>query len=211
LVLSNADDGRLRAFRNYWRDEIEGQGVLPIMSGGDEQKVLNLHSGDDKALYLDYQQFVIREIATAFNISPQNLGVESDVNRNTSEVAEDRDWDAAIKPLAKTISSYFTREAIHARLGFYNLHFRFINLDREDEEATAKIFDMYYKNNVFTPNEQREKMGEPPSKDQWSDMKYADMQIAISAARGAKVIDDSDLPDNYQTQTDTKNNNKKSE
>ena len=195
FYLGSADDARLRAFRNYWRDEIEGQGQMPIMAGSDEPKAINLHSGDDKALYLEYQEFIKRELAIAFDLSPQNLGVEADVNRNTSEVAQDRDWDSAIKPLANRIGSYLTREAVQAKLGFYNLHFQFIGLDREDEEATANIFKLYYETNVFTPNEHREKMGEPPSKDAWGDMKFADMQIAIAAARGAKQIDDKDLTD----------------
>jgi HK97 family phage portal protein len=196
----SADEARLRAMRNYWRDEVEGQGVTPMMGGSDEPKSINLHAGNDKALYLEYQEMLKREIAISFDLSPQNLGVESDVNRNTAEVAEDRDWDSAIKPRANTIASYLTREALHLKLGFYSLCFKFVGLDREDEESTAKIFDYYYKNNVFTPNEHREKMGEPPAKGQWGDMNYADMQIAVSAARGSKVIDDKDLPDNYQTQ-----------
>jgi len=200
LYAGTADEAVLRTFRNYWRNEIEGQGIMPIIGGIDKPDSINLHTGDDKALYLEYQQTLYREIAVAFDLSPQNLGVESDVNRSTAEVSEDRDWDSAIKPKANTIASYFTREAIHRRLGCYSLCFKFVGLDREDEEATANIYDKYYKNNVFTPNEIREKLGEPPSDDQWANLKEADVQIAISAARGSKVIDDKDLPDNYKTQ-----------
>lgn len=203
------DDAKLNALRNYWRNEIEGQGQLPIVAGGTEKpEFINLHTGDDKALYLQWQEFLKREIAVSFNLSPQNLGVEADVNRNTSESAEDRDWDAAIKPTARVIQSYFTRDALHRKLGFYSLCFKFVGLDREDELATAKIFDMYYKINVFTPNDIRDKLGETPSTDQWGDLRSADVDIAVSAARSSQIIDDENLPDNYKTAPKTSDDKK---
>ena len=130
---------------------------------------------------------------SAFCISPQNLGVESDVNRSTAEVAEDRDWDQAIIPLAETIASYITREAIHLKLGFSQIEFKFVGLDRKDESETSNIYKTYYESNLITPNEQRIRLGMPEDDSPWSKMKFADAQIAISAARGAKEIDDPDL------------------
>ena len=193
LFFESADDDRLRAFRTYWRNEVEGQGVTPMFGGKTEPKAVKLHPGGDDALYLEYQTFLIREIATSFGISPQNLGIESDVNRSTAEVAADRDWDNTIIPLAELIASYLTRETLHARLGYYQLEFKFNGLYREDEESTAKIYELYYKSNMLTPNEQREKLGELPLKNQWADMTFADTQIALSAARGSAVVDDKDL------------------
>ncbi len=190
LYFEGADKGWVDAFRSFWRNEIEAQGVVPIVGGNSEAKVLALHGGNDDALYLKYQEFLIREIATAFDLSPQNLGVERDINRNTSETAEDRDWDQAIKPLANLIAEHLTREALHGKLGFYQLQFRFVGIDREDEKATAEIYEKYYKNNAITPNEQRERLGLPPLVSEWGDMTAADVEIAISAARGAKKIED---------------------
>ncbi len=115
------------------------------------------------------------------------------MNRNTSEVSEDRDWDQAIKPAAQAVQSHLTREALHGRLGFSQLVFRFVGLDREDEEATAKIFETYYKNNAITPNEHREAMGKPPLKSKFGDMTYADVEIAKDAARGAAQVLDNNL------------------
>jgi hypothetical protein len=45
---------------------------------------------------------------------PQNLGVERDLNRNTSETSEDRDREQAIKPYAHLLESHLTREALPA-------------------------------------------------------------------------------------------------
>ena len=183
----------LLAFRSYWRNEVEGQGQTPIIAGPVKPDVLKLHPGGDEALYLKYQEFLIREIATAFGISPQNLGLESDVNRNTSETSEDRDWDGVIRPTAMLIASHITRDVIHGRLALPSLKIRFTGLDREDEKATAEIYTLLYKGNAITPDEQRDRMGLPPLKSVWGKLCWADVQIAMKAAAGAKQVDDPNL------------------
>jgi hypothetical protein len=113
----NISTEELDSVRTWWQNEVEGRGKMPIIGGPEDPEILALHGGKDEALYLKYQEFLAREIAVAFDLSPQNLGVEADVNRNTSEVAEDRDWDHAIKPWAHLYQSYINRKAIRGRLG----------------------------------------------------------------------------------------------
>jgi len=193
IWLQGQGSDTLRQFREYWRDEIEGQGQTPIIGGDKEAKAVDLHGGDDSALYLKWQEFLIREIAAAFDISPQNLNLEADVNRNTSETAEDRDWAQAIVPMATQIEAHLTREAIHGRMGEPLLQFKFKGLERQDEKAEAERFQIYYQNNAVTPNEQRARLGQPPIESQWADMTYADVKIAQAAARGVKVLEDKQL------------------
>ena len=189
LNLGKADDKQLQAFRSYWTNEIEGQGKMPILSG-EGIAAVKLTADGDEALYLKWQEFLKSEIATAFDISPQNLGVERDVNRNTAEVAESRDWDHAIKPWAGLLASHINRDAIEGRLGFSQVEFRFLGLDREDEKREAEIHAIYIKNNVYTPNEVRSRLGEPPAEHKWGDLTAADIQIAISAAAKERKQDD---------------------
>ena len=193
VQIKGVSDEGIRSFRQYWNNYIEGQGKLPFIGGNDDINTVELHSANDDALYLKFQDFLIRELATAFNISPQNFGLESSINRATAEVAEDRDWDQSIKPLASLIAEYFTRNAIHKKLGFFQLEFRFCGLDREDEVATSKIYETYYKNNLITPNEQRERLGMPKSTNTWGDKAFADVEIEIAAARGVKEVNDKDI------------------
>ncbi|MDW3683096.1 phage portal protein [Cupriavidus sp. CV2] len=187
LNFPGMDSTTLQSFRNYWRDDIEGQGQTPI-TGFDGAEILKLRGTNDDALFLKYQEFVIREIAIAFGISPMKLGVVQDVNRSTAEVSDDADWDVTITPLARLIQSYINRKSIHGRLGFSQIWFRFLGLDRDDEQATADIYTKYYQNNAITPNQQREKLGQPPMESSWGDMTYADVQIAIKGAQGAKAM-----------------------
>lgn len=194
LQLKGLDPTKLDQFREWWRNEIEGQGQTPII-GGDEAFVHALRGADDNALYLKYQELLIREIATAFEISPSVLGVEHDVNRSTAEVSEDRDWKSAIIPLATNIASYLNREAIEGKLGFSQIELRFLGIDRDDEELLADIHETYIKNNVMTPNEAREKLGRAPLKSKWGDMLAVDMEIAKLAAKGVAQDLDPDLPE----------------
>jgi len=195
LYLANADDGTIQQFRIFWIDEIEGQGKTPIIGGPNEPKSVKMRDGGDKALYIEWQTFLKREIATAFDLSAQNLNVDHDVNRSQGENNEDRDWDQAIKPMANLLESHLTRDALHKKLGFYQLQFRFKGLERADETAEAERFEIYYTNNLCTPNEWRAKIGMQKSDSKWADLDYADYQIAVAAARGAKVVDDPALTD----------------
>ena len=193
IYAGSATTEEILAFRNYWRNEVEGQGQTPIIGNTIKPDVMRLHAGSDDALYLKWQAFLIRELATAFGLSPQNLGLESDVNRNTSEVSEDRDWDQAIKPMASLVAAHINADVVAPR--WPHLEFVFDGLDREDEKATADIYAAYYASNLITPNEQRAKLGLQALKSPWADLCWADVQIAMKGAQGAKQIDDNQLPE----------------
>ncbi|MGC9237826.1 MAG: phage portal protein [Thiomonas sp.] len=167
--------------RDYWQNEIEGRGEMPFFGGNEAPQILTFRNGDS-SLYLKYMDWLVREIATAFGISPQNMGLEADVNRNTAETSVNRDWDTAIKPVAVAIADHINRHTIHKRLGWHDLEFQFLGMDREDEQAIANINQIYLKNNVLTPNEVREKLGMQPLKSKWGDMLAADVAIATQAA-----------------------------
>ena len=188
LVFKGADRNTIETMRGWWRNEVEGQGQTPIL-GGEGAEVLALRGATDDALYLKYQEMLIREIATAFELSPINVGIEGDVNRSTAEVSEDRDWDTTMIPMARNFASYLTRETIEGKLGFHQLQFQFMGMDRKDEKATAEIFETYYKNNAITPNEQRERLALPPMENRWAEMTYADIQLAIAEKRAPSESD----------------------
>lgn len=193
LQFQGLDSNGLDRMRDWWRNEIEGQGQTPLV-GGDELKVHKLRGGNDDALFLKYQEFLLREIATAFELSPHNLGLQEHDNRATAEVSEDRDYQSIIIPTATNVAAHLTREAIHARLGFSQIEFRWLGIDRDDEEMLASIHETYLKNNVLTPDEVREKLGRPPHENEWGDTLEVDRQMAINAARGSGEDNDPNAP-----------------
>jgi len=196
LVFEGMDPNGINQMRQYWRNEIEGQGQTPLIGTpvGAEANVIKLRGTDDKSLFIGYQELLIREIATSFSINPMCLGVANDVNRSTAEVVDDMDWDNAVVPKATNISAYITRETIQGKLGFSQLEFRFLGLKRDDKLAEAQIYELEYANNAATPNEYRARNNMPPLDGIWGDLTSADVEIAKQAARGTGEIDDPDLP-----------------
>lgn len=196
-----ATDQTLSAFRAYWRNDVEGQGNMPVMAmtttGADGKtrgpSVLRFYPEGDDGLYLKYQEFLQREIAAAFDISPQNLGLERDVNRSTGEVSSERDVKQAIKPHAHAIQEHITDQALHRKLGFTQLRLQFKGIEAEDEMNIAKVFETDYRNNALTPNEYRKRRGWKPLEHQFADLLKADVDIAVSAAKGTAIVDDEDL------------------
>ena len=192
---------QLQQMRSFWRNDVEGQGQVPMFSSHTTSdgkasgvEVLRFYPEGDQGLYLKYQEMLQRELACAFDLSPQNFGLESDVNRSTAEVAEDRDWAQAIRPTAHNVAKALTRHCIRGLLGFSQLRFRFVGLDREDELNTARILQTRYQTNSITANEIRDRFGETTMKNQWGEMTWADVQIAMQAARSAAEVLDKDLP-----------------
>lgn len=192
LGFEGADERWIATFRQYWRDEVEGQGQMPIVATpkGAKVQVEKLRGSDDKALFIEWQQFLIREIFVCFGLSPMNGGIERDINRNTAEVGDEQDWKNAIAPTARSIAAHLTRETLNERLGFSQLQFRFIGLEQEDEKNLADVFAIEYQNNATTPNEYRERTRRPPIDGQWGDLTKADADIATAAAKGVGEIDD---------------------
>ena len=197
LHFADGDMTTIRLFREYWRNEVEGQGVMPIVGGKEKPTSVNLHPEGDDALYPQWQQFLIHEVATAFAIHVLNLNPMMSMSGDLSEFAMDQDWTHAIRPTAKKIQTHFTFDTLHKRMGFYSLEFHFDGLDREDERDLAEIYKIYYQNNLTTPNDFREwKLGLDRSDNDWADKTYGDMQIAIGTARRGSDAGSADLLDN---------------
>lgn len=190
IWLGDVDTPTINTFRAWWRDEVEGQGATPLIGGPEEPKKLSLTGADDSGLYLKWQQFLICEIASGFDLSVQNFNVsEIKLPGAGAEAATDRDWETAVKPLALTIQDYLNRQTILKRLGFSQIEFKFLALEKEEEGTQADIHEKQYQNNIITPNDARIQLGMVRSENPYSDMLYADVQIAIGEARRGGVTE----------------------
>jgi hypothetical protein len=143
----------------WWQDEIEGTGRVPILSVENKPEVLRFGGGTDADLRLQWQEFLLRIIADAFDLPPQFLGVERDVNRSTASEMNDQAFRQAIVPTARLFAEHLTRDAIAKKLGWHDLEFVFIDVDARNEMEEAKIQDILLRNGVLTVNEVRRMRG----------------------------------------------------
>jgi len=113
----------------WWQDEIEGTGRVPILSVENKPEVLRFGGGTDADLRLQWQEFLLRIIADAFDLPPQYLGVERDVNRSTAAEMTDAAFLQAIVPTARLLAEYLTRDAVSKKLSWNDLEFVFTDVD----------------------------------------------------------------------------------
>src|SRR5438105_9128248 len=59
----------------WWQDEIEGTGRVPLLSVESKPEVLRFGAGNDSDLRLQWQEFLLRIIADAFDLPPFFLGL----------------------------------------------------------------------------------------------------------------------------------------
>jgi len=147
----------------WWQDEIEGTGRVPIMTFETKPEVLRFGGGTDADLRLQWQEFLLRVIADAFDLPPQSLGIERDVNRSTAAEMTNQALRQAIVPTARLFSEYLTRDAICKKLGWDDLEFVFTDVDSTgDELEQAQIQQILIQTGVLTVNEVRRMRGLPP-------------------------------------------------
>ena len=146
----------------WWQDEIEGTGRVPIISVENKPEVLRFGGGTDADLRLQWQEFLLRIIADAFDLPPQSLGLERDVNRSTAAEMADAAFRQAIVPTARLFAEYLTRGAIAKKLGWDDLEFVFTDVDSSgDAMEEAQIQQILIQTGVLTVNEVRRMRGLP--------------------------------------------------
>lgn len=143
----------------WWQDEIEGTGRVPILSVESKPEVLRFGGGTDADLRLGWQEFLLRVIADAFDLPPQFLGVERDVNRSTAAEMHDMAFRQAIVPTARLFAEHLTRDAIAKKLGWSDLEFVFTDVDARNEMEQAQIDEILIRSGVMTVNEVRRGRG----------------------------------------------------
>ncbi len=147
----------------WWQDEIEGTGKVPILSAESKPEVLRFGGGTDADLRLQWQEFLLRVVADAFDLPPFYLGVERDVNRSTAEELNDLAFRQAIVPTARLLAESLTRDAIAKKLGWTDLEFVFADVDATDPLEEVQIQQILLQNGVLTVNEVRRMRGLPES------------------------------------------------
>lgn len=163
LWLQNTTPEQHERLIRWWQDEIEGTGRVPILSVENKPEVLRFGGGSDADLRLQWQEFLLRIIADAFDLPPQSLGLERDVNRSTAAEMNDQAFRQAIVPTARLFAEYLTRDAICKKLGWDDLEFVFIDVDGPgDAMEEAQIQQILIQSGVLTVNEARQMRGLPP-------------------------------------------------
>ena len=144
------------------QDEIEGTGRVPILSCEEKPEVLRFAGGTDADLRLQWQEFLLRMIANAFDLPAMMLGVQGDVNRATAGELADEAFRTAIAPTAKLLAEHITRDVFAKKLGWREFEFVFNDLESRNEVEEVQIQTELLKAGVLTVDEVRAMRGLGP-------------------------------------------------
>lgn len=156
------NEAHYQIVRRHIQNELEGQAKLSIIGGMKKPEIVEVTPVTEEDLLLNWQELLIRMIANAFDMSAMALGVEHDINRAVGEVLDDKDFRSAVVPVAKRIEQAYTRRILHNKLGWYDLQFRFLNLDDPDTQTKVDMYGRLYSMNSITPAEIRKGLGMKP-------------------------------------------------
>jgi HK97 family phage portal protein len=146
----------------WWQDEIEGTGKVPLLSCEQKPEVLRFAGGTDADLRIQWQEFLMRIIANAFELPPMLLGVAGDVNRSTASEFANEAFQSAVVPVARLIEEHITRDLFAKRLGWREFEFSFNALETRDEMQEVQMQTQLLSAGVLTVNEVREMRGLGP-------------------------------------------------
>jgi phage portal protein BeeE len=146
----------------WWQDDVEGSGRVPVLSSAEKPEVLRFAGGTDADLRLEWQEFLLRMIANAFDLPAMTLNVAHDVNRATAAEMADEAFQTAVAPLAKLLAEHLTRDVIAKRLGWGDLRFVWNDLESRDEAAEVDMQIKLLGAGVLTVDEVRGMRGLGP-------------------------------------------------
>jgi HK97 family phage portal protein len=145
----------------WWQDEIEGTGRVPLLSCEQKPEVLRFAGGTDADLRIQWQEFLLRMIANAFELPPMLLGMQADVNRSTAGEMADEAFQSAVVPVARLLEEHITRDLFAKKLGWREFEFSFNALESRDEMEEVQIQTELLKAGVLTIDEVRAMRGLP--------------------------------------------------
>ncbi len=145
----------------WWQDEVEGTGQVPILSSETKPEVLRFAGGTDSDLRLQWQEFLVRTIANAFDLPPMFLGLSGDVNKSTAAEMSEQAFQTAVLPVANLIAEHMTKDVFEKALGLEDVEFVF-GAKARDEANEINVQVELLKAGVLTVDEVRKLRGYGP-------------------------------------------------
>lgn len=112
VQIPGAHQTQITNLKNNYDSEVAGRKELFWMGGENEAKVFSLTFSARDNQWLEWQQWLARKIATAFQISPQQFGFTADINRSNGEIQQQLYEDTGLIPLLLLLEEYLNRELL---------------------------------------------------------------------------------------------------
>lgn len=151
---------KLKAFRDYWKNEVEGSGRMPVLGG--KVSVHKIGAKSDDELFHAYKNHLANVIALCFGLKQQDLNVDqqSGQNRATAEVHDATTFFNAIYPLASCIFGHFDVHAVDYYFPGYSIEIT--TKEPGAKKVKKKEAREDFSAGLISLNEARTRAGEEP-------------------------------------------------
>jgi HK97 family phage portal protein len=128
--------------KSDWESNILGQSAFAVIGGYKNPQFIKFRETNQDMQFREWLDYLVRQHAVVYGLSPQDLGITFDVNRSTSETQSDNSESRGVRPLMSMIQAAFTRHVVHDE-SFggrdNNLRFVFTSLNLKESLNRAQI------------------------------------------------------------------------
>ena len=153
-----AGDQEIQNFRNYIKNEVQGQDTL-AMVGTTKLEAPQVSPIGDDAACLSWQKMLLQIISVCYRVPPERLGSAISNDRSTTADQEENFTEHTVKPWAKLIEGAINKHVVEL-LGLQGkVRFEYIFSPTEAQKTALKdrCVDMF-NSNLITFNEARRAM-----------------------------------------------------
>lgn len=128
--------------KHEWESEILGQSNFAIIGGYKAPSWISFRSTNQEMQFREWLDYLVRQHAIVFGLSPMDLGITFDVNRSTADAQSDNTEGRGLKPLMAMLGKLITRHVVQD--DSYggkenNLQFVWTALNIKESQAKANI------------------------------------------------------------------------
>lgn len=168
----------VNAFRLYWMNEIMGRPwAIPII-GGSKAEWIPWRASNKDMEYMAYQEWLLKKMLAAYQMSPKEVGIIEDVNRSTAEDASEAESEKGIQPLLTLFQDYFEVEIIGEHgLGVGEWVKFAWDEAQESEDVLDRRFSLRVEKGMATRAEWREAVGLEPGENEGLEEFFTDNEV----------------------------------
>jgi phage portal protein BeeE len=138
----NALEGDVQRTRGEWDQRVAEGGAVQIVGGFKGLAWHGFRDSNRNMQFVEWEDLLLRCIASVYSLSPMDLGITFDVNRSTAGIQQENTEDRGLRPLLDLFQRYLTRNIVwDEKFGGRenNLAFRFSALNLNETKQKADI------------------------------------------------------------------------
>lgn len=161
-MISQIDQEQLESIQRHLQSIMMGDYTqVPIISGG-KVSWIDFKGKRKDMQFRELAEYLTRKICAVYQVSPQDVGIISDVNRSTSQTQAEMTKSKGLETIMRVISEYITTEVLAELRDENDLRLWFEDDDVEKERERWMISQQKIVSGVLTINQYRAQEGLHP-------------------------------------------------